>query len=207
MTRLRIRVAPIIEGDGEEEAVRILLERTWRELLGGEYIDVLTPIRHPRSRLVIRKHLERAVRLASMKLSDAAQRLDLPELIFILIDADDDLPCKLGPRLLQDALSFGIQKPISCIIANLEYETWFVAAAESLRQHLHIGAYEIIPEDPEASRSKKKWIIDRFRGSKYSETIDQPRLTAAMDLSVCRSRSASFDKFCRELERQRDNHD
>lgn len=31
---------------------------------------------------------------------------------------------------------------------------------------------------------------------------DQPRLTAAMDLFLCRSRSRSFDKFCRELERR-----
>ena len=65
---MRLRVAPIIEGDGEEEAVRILLDRTWREVLGGEYIDVLKPIRQPRSRLVINEHLCRAIRLASLKL-------------------------------------------------------------------------------------------------------------------------------------------
>jgi predicted ATPase len=37
---------------------------------------------------------------------------------------------------------------------------------------------------------------------KYSETIDQPAMTADMDLSLCRRRSPSFDKLCRELEKR-----
>jgi hypothetical protein len=36
----------------------------------------------------------------------------------------------------------------------------------------------------------------------YAETVDQPRLTAAMDLQMCRERSKSFDKLCRELEKR-----
>jgi len=37
---------------------------------------------------------------------------------------------------------------------------------------------------------------------RYAETIDQVRLTTAMDLNLCRSRSKSFDKLCRELEKR-----
>ena len=42
------------------------------------------------------------------------------------------------------------------------------------------------------------WVADRFKGH-YSETVDQPALTAKMDLDLCRERSPSFDKLCREL--------
>ena len=46
----RIRVLPIVEGQGEVESIRLLLERIWREVVGGEFIDVLQPIRSPKSK-------------------------------------------------------------------------------------------------------------------------------------------------------------
>ena len=49
----RLRVVPIVEGHGEQQsAIRTLLVRLWTELLGGDYIDVLQPIRIPRSKLI-----------------------------------------------------------------------------------------------------------------------------------------------------------
>ncbi|HEU5118811.1 MAG TPA: DUF4276 family protein, partial [Isosphaeraceae bacterium] len=93
---------------------------------------------------------------------------------------------------------------VACVLANPEYETWFVAAAESLRAYLRLADDETIPDDPEALRMRKAWISQRFPGPlHYQETRDQPSMTRAMDLSLCRSRSASFDKLCRELEQRR----
>ena len=88
---------------------------------------------------------------------------------------------------------------VSCVIANIEYETWFVAAAESLDEFLSLEDGSAIPVDPEHARHGKGWIQKRFRGPGYSETADQPRMTQAMDLALCRQRSPSFDKLCREL--------
>jgi hypothetical protein len=62
----------------------------------------------------------------------------------------------------------------------------------------------VIPEDPEGQRAGKAWVQKRYRGVKYSETVDQPAMTMRMDLSLCRSRSPSFDKLCRELEKRKD---
>lgn len=45
------------------------------------------------------------------------------------------------------------------------------------------------------------WVLPPI-GSPYSPPIDQPRLTAAMDLTMCRAGSRSYDKLCRELERR-----
>lgn len=90
---------------------------------------------------------------------------------------------------------------IACVIAKVEYEMWFVAAANSLRDLLTISPDENIPLDPEADRLGKSWVADRFHAAKYSETVDQPRLTARMDLMDARQNSPSFDKLCRELEK------
>jgi hypothetical protein len=83
------------------------------------------------------------------------------------------------------------------------YETWFVAAAESLQEYLMLRPGEQVPPNPDAARLGKGWIKQRIRGGKYSETADQAALTSAMDLSLCRTRSHSFDKLCRELESRR----
>lgn len=40
----RLRAALIIEGHGESERVRILLERIWPEPVGNEYLEVLRTV-------------------------------------------------------------------------------------------------------------------------------------------------------------------
>jgi len=193
-----IRVAPIVEGHGEVQAVRTLLQRIGVQLLGGAHVEVLPPFRCRRSNMVQSGgELERAIRLASLKLRESASDPGA-SLILVLLDADDDLPCRLGPELLRKAQPSGAPYDVSCVVANVEYETWFVASAESLGDHLS-AAREQIPGAPEQARAGKAWIERFFRGPKYSETVDQPRMTAAMDLALCRSRSPSFDKLCREL--------
>ena len=201
----RLRVAAIVEGHGEVQSVPILLHRLWYELLDGEFIEVLSPpIRRNRNRFVSNKddEIAKAVGFAAAKLSDASCPGD-PSLILILVDADEDPPCKLGPDLLALAKKCRPDQETACVIANVEYETWFVAAAGSLRAYLDLTSDEVLPEAPESNRLGKSWIERRFQGAKYSETIDQPRLTARMDLRMCRRRSPSFDKLCREFELRR----
>lgn len=204
-----LRVAPIVEGYGEVAAVRVLLERTWTELVGGEFVDVLTPIRCVRTKLirpapgggarVVWDEVVRAVSLAARKLRDRAAD-PMPELILPLLDADTDCPRDLAPQLL-DAMHAAAPREVSgCVLAKVEYETWFVAGAETLREYLKLAGAESIPTDPEGQRCGKQWIAQRFAGAKYSETVDQPRLTAAMDLRASRQRGPSFDKLCRILE-------
>lgn len=193
----RLRVAPIVEGHGEYESVRTLIERVWMELLHGEYVEVLRPIRQKRGRLVKPAELQKAVALAQMKLANSPS--PDPSLVLLLIDADEDAPCLLGPQLLAEAKA-ATNARVSCVIANREYETWFVAAAESLRDYLDLP--DMAPQDPESLRLGKAWVEQYFQaGVKYSETQDQPAMTARMDLALCRRQSPSFDKFCRELEK------
>jgi hypothetical protein len=195
---MRLRVAPIVEGHGDESSVRSLLVRTWTELLGGEFIDVLRPIRGKRHQLVRTRDLERAIGLAALNLAE--KPTEDRSLILVLLDADEDLPCQLAPQLQAHARSVRADLDVACVLANVEYETWFVGAAASLTRFLAITP-EQAPVNPEAGRHGKGWIERHFIGpTRYSETLDQPKLTAAMDLAMCRNACPSFDKLCRELE-------
>ena len=198
----RLRVAPIVEGHGEYAAVRTLLQRVWSEIVGGDYLDVLQPIRRPRTLLVGKPdELPRAVELAALKLDAVAS--DDPALILVLLDAEEDAVCHLAPELLERARAARPDRSIRCVLAQREYETWFVAAAASLAGHLDLSGDAELPAEPERSGHGKAWIERRFREVKYSPTVDQARLTAAFDLHLCRRRSPSFDKLCRELEAER----
>ncbi|MEE9293948.1 MAG: DUF4276 family protein [Phycisphaerae bacterium] len=197
----RLRIAPIVEGHGEYEAIRTLLWRIWVDLIGGEHVEVIRPIRKPRSKLVKKEELGRAVELAVAKLRVGTVCAD-HALVLVLVDADKDPPCRLGPCLLQYAKDARSDADVCCVVANVEYETWFVAGAESLADYLNLPSPQDIPLSPEELGVGKSWVEKYFRGTRYSETIDQPRMTAKLDLEQCRSRSPSFDKLCRELEKR-----
>lgn len=200
----RLRLVPIVEGHGEVAAVRILLERTWIELLGQEeYLEVLQPIRRPRTKLDNREELRRAVHLGKLKLfqNPSPEEPGVRFLVLLLLDLDphEGPPCDLAPDLAEWMREDHGDVDTACVLANREYETWFVAAAESLG----LATHGDVPDDPEVARSGKKWVQDRMQEGRYSETVDQPALTRRMDLELCRRRSPSFDKLCRELESRR----
>lgn len=197
----RLCVAPIVEGHGEDASVPILLRRLCMELLAAQCPDVLRPIRIHRHKIVRKDELERAIQLALSKFQTTSSD-DAVRLVLVLLDADEDAPCLLGPQLLQAARESRSDVDVACVVANVEYETWFVAAAESLSPDYLDLAGTIVPAEPERARSAKAWIRRRFRGTRYSETQDQPKMTAKMNLGLCRRRSPSFDKLCRELERR-----
>jgi hypothetical protein len=172
--------------------------------LGGEYVEVLTPVRTKRNKIIRDDELTRALELAVSKLR--GEEVAESSMILLLLDADKDLPCVLGPNLLKRAQQLRSDADIACVIANVDYETWFVAAAESLRKFLDLSADASIPDDPEGDRQGKGWIKQRFRMGQYSPRVDQARMTQAVDLALCRQRSLSFDKLCRELEARRDSN-
>jgi hypothetical protein len=133
---MRLKIVPIVEGHGENNSIRPLLQRIWSELLGGDYVEVVKPIRWSRGRLVQGSELGRAVDLATLKLRDAQP--DERGMVLVLVDADEDLPCELGPRLMQEVQERRSDTDVSCVVANVEYETWFIAAAASLSEYTSI---------------------------------------------------------------------
>ena len=203
----RLIVAPVVEGHGEERSVRTLFDRIGRELLGLEYVGTCKPVRKPRTALVSERSADlfKAVGLSALNLKAALDRdpVGASGLVLVLIDANGDCPAELGPELHDRAVAARSDVPVRVALAVREYETWFAAAADSLGAYLTLRDGEVAPAAPEASKQRKKWVEDRYTGggdAKYSETVDQPSMTAAMDLAVVRDRCPSFARLCRVLE-------
>ena len=199
-----LRVVPIVEGHGEVDAVRILLQRLWSEFLGRTRIDVERPIRESRGRLVADDGvaLANAALLARAKLGAPNLDPETPDakLVLVIVDADKDCAATLGPALLARLrATVGDAASVACVVAVRRYETWLVGGADTMLDVFAEGTTP--PNHPEEANAGKAWIAERLvdRPS-YKETVDQPRLTARMDLGACRARCPSFDKLCRVLE-------
>jgi len=190
-----VEIGCIIEGDGEEDALPILLRRIIQEIDPSTYIRVRRPYRRPKGRLKRQEHLSQIVQLV-------ARQLVPPHALLILLDADDDCPAEFGPRLLDWALSARRDVPIAVVMANREYEAWFLAAAESLRGHRGLAGDLSPPADPEAISGAKEWLRRYMApGAPYTPMSHQASFSAMIDLELARQRAPSFDKLCRDVRR------
>ncbi|MBI4603908.1 MAG: hypothetical protein HY721_18285 [Planctomycetes bacterium] len=89
---MKVRLACVVEGDGDEKAVPVLLRRLADALDPGLALEIPRPVRMRRSQLLKEGQLERA---AVFALQTAVGKAGL----LVLMDADDDPPSELGPRL------------------------------------------------------------------------------------------------------------
>jgi hypothetical protein len=89
------------------------------------------------------------------------------------------------------------------VLANREFEAWFIGAAASLngRRGLVVSDHDLLV-DPEQPRDAKGWLGSRMNGGTYGETTDQPAFAARMDLQEALHRCRSFRKLCDEWDRQ-----
>ena len=189
-----LRIASIVEGHGECEAVPILIRRIAQAMEAGLAPAVQPILRVPGSRLAKQGEIERAVELAARKNSGQGA-------ILVLLDCDDGCPAHDAPQLLRRASAARADMPVSVVLAKREYECWFLAAAESLRGHRGLPTDLVAPPQPENIRAAKEWLSNRMTsGHAYSESSDQPALTSVFDMAAAR-RANSFDKCYREIVR------
>ncbi|MDQ2831607.1 MAG: DUF4276 family protein, partial [Chloroflexota bacterium] len=121
------RIACIVEGFGEVEAVPVLIRRIGESLNPPVYPHALRPIRHPKSALVHKANvLEKAVELAAESVVGEGG-------VFIIVDSDEDYPVQLGRQLYERANRTRGDVPITVVVAKWECEAWFLAAAASLQ--------------------------------------------------------------------------
>jgi hypothetical protein len=190
-----VRIAAIVEGYGECEAVPILIRRVAQAIDPGFVPVVLPPIRVPASRLMKEGEMERSVEFAARKLQGQGGIL-----VVLDCDWDDGCPARDGPVLLKRALDVHKDLPIAVILAKREFEAWFLASAESLRGKHGLPHNLESPAYPEDIRGAKEWLSDKMApGQSYAETTDQPAFAAMFDMGMAR-RADSFDKCYREIE-------
>lgn len=192
-----IRISSIVEGDGEVQALPVLLRRINDWLTPECATQILLPIRVPRSsRLNKPQEFSRHLQLAALKCGD-------PGWILVLLDADDDCPMELGQVLRDRAQQIVPHRQVAVVLANREYEAWFIAAAASLDG---LRSLRITPEDAlteaERPRDAKGWLaVRKADRSGYHPITDQPALSARMDLQLAHDRSRSFRKLCSDWTR------
>ena len=189
-----VRILPIVEGDGECDAVPILIRRIALSIDPGFVPTVLRPFRVSASKLLKKGELERSIEFAARKLQGRGG-------ILVIVDCDWDngCPARDGPNLLKRAGKAHKNIPISVVLAKKEFESWFLASAESLRGIRGLPKLLNPPKNPETIRGAKEWLSNRMPvGSRYAETTDQPAFTAKFDMKAA-MRSDSFDKCHREI--------
>lgn len=182
-----MRIQPIVEGHGEIDALPVLLRRLQDEAQSYS-VDFGHPIRQRRSQLVQPQALQRAVKLA----------LKQPECCAVLVvfDADDDCPKELARELEGSASEAAGDVPCALVIANREYEAWFLASVESLRRKRSVRAdatFDGLPEETRDAKGALERLMDQ--GASYLETTDQAALSAEFDLGTAYARSRSFRKL------------
>jgi hypothetical protein len=187
-----IYIAPIVEGHGEVEALPALLHRiAATEGFQGQLL-VNAPIRvKSGSFLNDLDYRNRRLLLAAAK---AAERNGT---VMILLDCEDDCPAQLGPRLLQEARKIRNDVDMLIALAYREYESWFIAAARSLRGHRGLPIDLEPPANPEQIRNAKDWLGRRM-DSKYDPIIHQAEFSRAIDLVEARN-SSSFERLYSKL--------
>jgi hypothetical protein len=190
---MEAQIAVIVEGDGEVEAVPVLVRR-FAELNCPEVLLKIHPIRQPASKLLKEGELERIVELAGRKVHGRGG-------ILVLLDCEDQCPAKLGPQLLARVRHARSDLPSSVVLAHREFESWFLGAADSLRGKRELPQDLVVHPNPESVRGCKEWLTDQMpRGKSYDERSDQPALAKVFDLKAAKRSCDSFDKCYREIQ-------
>ena len=185
-------IAPIVEGTGETQSIERLLWRIAQAEVPGAALHVNPPIRvKSGSFLNDKRERERHVQLAAAKARQSGGS------VLVLLDCDDDCPALLGPRLLKDITPVAADVPLVVALAHREYETWFVAAVESLRGVEGMPVDVAAPVDPESMRDAKGWL-GRHLPHRYDPVTHQLEFTRKFDLQAAR-RVASFDRLYRKI--------
>jgi hypothetical protein len=184
--------ASIVEGDGEVQAVPILIRRLNEWNQPERYVKPINPIRIRRDRFLNREdEFRKYILLAESKCGADGW-------ILILLDADDDCPATLGDEIIRRVRTVTNHRHVSVVLANREYEAWFIAAAQSLHGYRSFIFLNEAPVNAEGPRDAKGWVSERMADGRYRETIDQPAFTAQFDLQQAFDGSRSFRKLCDE---------
>jgi hypothetical protein len=202
-----MRLVPIVEGFGEARAVPILMYR-WlsaRGLTGDFYIPDLAINAKGCGKLKA-DHDPRAHRGIEHYISQALRAR--PDAIVALLDADDE--ClkrtkgkKLGPELLERARAVAGRVPVAVVVANREFEAWFIADLPSLKAAGLIAADAALADETNPERRAGcKSAMGKLLGETYEPTVHQAELVRGLEFTAeARRISPSYDKLVRELDR------
>lgn len=189
-----MKLALIVEGDGDRTAVPALVRRVINENEIFHVTVISNPIKAGDIRKLSRDgQIERFVQYACLREADA---------VLIVLDCDDDCPVEVAleySRRIND-IAVRHDKRIGIAFIKKEFETLFLFCCRQLAASLPKFPWKLEDydenEDFENVRGAKE-RFSKFLGKAYKETLDQPRFASAIDIERLRLTSKSF----RHLER------
>lgn len=118
----------------------------------------------------------------------------------ILFDGENECPKELAAKVREWAVTVANGRPCDVVVAYREYETWFLAALESLRGKYGIANDAAPLANPESKRDAKGVLEEYMPTDRaYSETGDQPGMSATFDLGLAHRRNRSFRKMVKAV--------
>ena len=191
-----LTIVPVVEGDGDADALPELLVRILREKYNRYDVVVLqgkTKVVKTNGRQTLEKKLGKFLAHAQNKPKCGG--------ILVLVDADRDCPVTLAQQLSQRCVQFGTKCPVQIVCAHRSYETWFLASLNTLKGRHGIPNSAVLLDDPEDVLNPKQWLGDQMpSGQAYKETIHQASLSRVIDLELACRNSRSFRRLCHALE-------
>lgn len=179
-------VVPIVEGHGDAAAVPVLLRRLVDIAKAWHAVRIGQPIRCNRGQLVKQGELRKRVRLARLRRNCGA--------ILIIFDSDKDCPVELAAQVREWAVAEAGPVPCDVVLAEPEYEAWFLAAVESLREHHSVKSNAQSHPEPESPPGAKGGLEAMMHIS-YSERTHQPAFSAIFCMAAAFEHCRSFRKL------------
>lgn len=181
-------IRSIVEGDGEVEALPVLLRRL-QAVAEAWNVKIEKPVKIPKGKILAKddEHIKRILQRTRNEGCDG---------ILMLLDSDGDCPVMIATRLRRIVTTEISDVPTQIVIAHQEYEAWFLAGIESLQGMRGIRPNAEPPQAPEAFKGAKERLEEQMEsGSSYSETADQPAFSRQFSLDEAHRRSRSFRKL------------
>ncbi len=183
-------VGVVCEGDGDEEALRVLLYRIAATenlpLVPGEVLPA-----RGRGNLTTPGGIEKYFRLVAT--GHVA--------VLIVLDADRDCPVQLARGLARRIRALRPSIAVGITAANAAFEAWFLAdlssiAGQTVKGRILIPDLGEPPADPDGVHNPKARLIAlTAAATTYKETSDQPSLASMIDPDVVAERSRSFRRL------------
>lgn len=202
-------IVPIVEGFGEETAVPLLVRRWLERRRYDCYFDLPPLAINAKGSGRLKAAYDRHRHVGIEHYVEAALR-SRPDAILVVLDGDDECENRtsqngLGPTLVARARAVAPHIPLAVVVANREYEAWFLADFHSMRDRGFLPHGARLRRDiyaaPEWPRGCKG-LVEKLMACGYEERVHQVKLTGGLTFSRSATRrSPSYGKLLRDLER------
>ncbi len=179
----------IVEGHGDQDAVRLLARRVLHELHGRYDVELLPPQRRgewPK----VKQEFQRFYLSARLESAPILWALDFD--CSDCLDHEQERAWGLG-----QAASLDSTGSIDFVFFVKEFESLFLWEKPPLEQGFNESlAEESLPADPENIRDAKGYVSALLpKGRAYKPTTDQARIAQRLDLKLLLEKSLSFRRF------------